>query len=412
MPATSSHLALLRALDQLAPLNDNAVLRRIASLVLEQAGVSDPDVATAFAQDFGGEFRQGGPVHRALRCGGVTLVPDADYKAELMWDSVQEFTADDRRRSVFLDPKEAILVGFKDLYLGRLSAIEFRGVSMPELRLLEDDAKRQLRGKISAISIVPELFSSRREIIHALRALADELQRMEGETVRSSEDPDGFGATDPGSCMSYRESRGGRFINGGKEYVSSFVEMERCCGHDRCCGNSGCSTRQTASWESVTWRDGDLRNPPPALPERFVPRPWNNRLPLFSAPNVGTQSSDWGWRRITRNGAEIADFHGGIDITAPAGSRVWCVDAGVIAAIYRSADGNSGVIVQIGSQTHTYYHIVPASGLRVGQPIGVGDQVGTVMDLGENTHLHYAIHNPPDGDYNRRDDSNSVDPLP
>lgn len=343
------------------------------------------------------------PLARALRCPGDG--PDRDrFWANLSFaDNLTESNAVDRRRTSFIDPVDNIAAGLIDLIDGRVENLEFQ---FPDEDII-DDLMEKAWGRVSqlrpAVTISLRGNANHDEIIAILRSMASYYEE-DGRKNSAL-----FTTSSRGRCSRSVSTTGGGFIDNGKAYSSNFVEIETCENRDGCCGNVTYTKRETRRWSEITWRDGSPSSPPPVPPDDYVTRPWNNRLPLLSDPNIGTQTSDWGWRSI---GGE-STFHSGIDVTAPIGSRVTNVARGEVVWISRDTNPErAGVIVRVGNQTHTYWHINPGASIRVGQTVNGGASLGTVADWGNRTHLHYATHNPPSGDWTQRSNENSVDPLP
>jgi murein DD-endopeptidase MepM/ murein hydrolase activator NlpD len=88
--------------------------------------------------------------------------------------------------------------------------------------------------------------------------------------------------------------------------------------------------------------------------------------------------------------------HNGVDYSAPAGTPVHAVGAGVVAhASYDSASGNMIKINHNATYSTSYHHLSKfASNMRVGQRISQGDLVGFVGSTGLATgpHLHFAFY--------------------
>ena len=134
----------------------------------------------------------------------------------------------------------------------------------------------------------------------------------------------------------------------------------------------------------------------------------NQKLRVFDGRGPFTFTSDFGWRPLRgRN-----DFHGGIDMKAAIGTNIISATSGTV-VFRRTAGYNGGIVIydRRGVQ-HTYYHILPASGLDVGDRVREGQYLGDLADWGSNTHLHYSMHIVGrSDDPNQRNDFNAIDPL-
>jgi murein DD-endopeptidase MepM/ murein hydrolase activator NlpD len=87
------------------------------------------------------------------------------------------------------------------------------------------------------------------------------------------------------------------------------------------------------------------------------------------------------------------DFHSGIDISTPIGTRIFAPADGVIlSASLQGAYGNS-IIVDHGYGVVTRYGHLDAYAVRPGQRVRRGDLIGFVGNTGRSTgpHLHYEV---------------------
>jgi Peptidase family M23 len=377
-------------------------LRRVLQRLIDIASKGDIGVALLDqAQEADDNQSPNRSLLRALRCPGDG--PDRAWANLSFEDNLIESNAVDRRRTLFIDPAENIAAGLIDLIDGRVENLEFQFPDESDIDTLMLSAWEKVNAARPPVTILLRGNSTHEEIIAALRSMTAFYEQDEKKNL------DLFNTTARGRCSRSITTTGGGYVDNGRSYMSNLVEIETCENRDRCCGNVTYTKRETRRWSEITWRDGSTSTPPPAPPPDYVRRPWENRLPLFDNPSIGTQTSDWGWRNLDGE----SKFHSGIDIAAAVGARVTNAVSGEI--VWISRDGNperAGVIVRVGDQTHTYWHINPAASLRVGQTVNRGTGLGTLADWGSRTHLHYATHNPPGGDWTRRAPENSVDPLP
>ena len=361
--------ALLEDIEAYAELGDNAVVRRIRSRIYEFVK-SNSSITPKRPE-------------RPCENGPLSLL-----------DVVDEYQADDRRRSVFVDPEEAVIANLTDFHSGRLKSVEFRD---PHGKLdflqLHIDTIQTMRNIYPVVTINESLARNSSEISFLLRSMAEDFDKL---SINLKE-----------SCTTRTESLGTRWTNNGTTLERGYRVVEKCCNaRDPCCGNQTCGERTVSGGWDVIWNDGNSTNPPPLNPDPYQPSPWNNRLPFFDDANIGRFESDWGWR--TLNG--ITDFHGGIDVSAPVGTPVRSVDTGVVVALPNSGH-NSGVVIRSGQTTYTYFHITPNPQLGINTPISVGTNLGNIAP-GGRAHLHYSHHLPPNGNPAQRDDANSQNPLP
>ena len=380
-------------LEALRRFGDNAVVRRMLTLVYERMR---GDVATreaACRPDVNGECRPD-------RC--VTFS---------VHDGIHETRQDDRRRSVFLDPEEAFLANYSDFLEGRLDVLEFRDPGFGrDLASMEERAREVLRERVPTVVVNRYMAKSDAEVVNALRVLADRIESGESDRMAATIGNDRVRISAMGgeTCRHLRtEVRGSRYIDNGHTHQVLYAEILECKANDGCCGNAAYTKVGSTRWET-DWQDGSSSTPPPELPPPYPEgQAWNNQLPILENTAGATLSSDYGWRQL--NGQP--NFHGGIDVAAPVGTGVRSNVAGTVVYAPRTTWDNSGVVIRAGDRTYTYWHITPLNGIQQGTPVNVGEPIGRIRDGGP-PHVHHAIHEPPNGDYSQRNDGNSINPLP
>jgi murein DD-endopeptidase MepM/ murein hydrolase activator NlpD len=116
---------------------------------------------------------------------------------------------------------------------------------------------------------------------------------------------------------------------------------------------------------------------------------------LASTPSIwpvrGYLSSRFGNRIDPFTGRK--DFHPGIDISTPEGTKVVApADGVVVAAGRRGAYGNA-IIINHGHATTTRYGHLSAFSVKPGQRVRRGDVIGSVGNTGRSNapHLHYEV---------------------
>jgi murein DD-endopeptidase MepM/ murein hydrolase activator NlpD len=116
---------------------------------------------------------------------------------------------------------------------------------------------------------------------------------------------------------------------------------------------------------------------------------------LSSTPSVwpvrGYLSATFGNRIDPFTG--LQDFHSGIDISTPIGTRVQSPAEGiVISCAEKGAYGNT-IVIDHGYGTVTRYGHLAAFNVRPGQRVRRGDVIGLVGTTGRSTgpHLHYEV---------------------
>ena len=130
--------------------------------------------------------------------------------------------------------------------------------------------------------------------------------------------------------------------------------------------------------------EGEPDPPPPPASAAVV---W----PLSGAatPDADSVHAPFGPRALP----SAYDFHAGIDLPAPTGTRVGAVLPGVVVQV-RSWDGSStgagnAVLVAHAEGVHTSYLHLHTVAVRVGDVLGAGGLVGTVGSTGASySHLH------------------------
>jgi murein DD-endopeptidase MepM/ murein hydrolase activator NlpD len=118
-------------------------------------------------------------------------------------------------------------------------------------------------------------------------------------------------------------------------------------------------------------------------------------LVLASTPSIwpvrGYLSAGFGNRKDPFTGQR--DFHAGIDISTPIGTRIFApADGVVLSASVQGAYGNS-IVVDHGYGVVTRYGHLDAYAVRPGQRVRRGDLIAFVGNTGRSTgpHLHYEV---------------------
>jgi len=118
-------------------------------------------------------------------------------------------------------------------------------------------------------------------------------------------------------------------------------------------------------------------------------------LVLASTPSIwpvrGYLSAGFGNRKDPFTGQR--DFHSGIDVSTPIGTRIFApADGVVLSAAVQGAYGNS-IVVDHGYGVVTRYGHLDAYAIRPGQRVRRGDLIGFVGSTGRSTgpHLHYEV---------------------
>jgi murein DD-endopeptidase MepM/ murein hydrolase activator NlpD len=148
---------------------------------------------------------------------------------------------------------------------------------------------------------------------------------------------------------------------------------------------------ETTSLRAMDRSLSDLTNRSAKLEEFFQ----DQHVLLASTPSVwpvrGYLSAGFGNRMDPFTGQR--DFHSGIDISTPLGTRIQApADGVVITAGVRGAYGNA-VTIDHGFGILTQYGHLAAFNVKAGQRIRRGEVIGFVGNTGRSTgpHLHYEV---------------------
>lgn len=118
-------------------------------------------------------------------------------------------------------------------------------------------------------------------------------------------------------------------------------------------------------------------------------------LLLSSTPSIypvhGLLGNGYGWRRDPFTG--MRDFHQGLDLVAPLGTRVVAPADGIVTKAGPAGGFGNSVFISHGYGIITRYGHLSGYVVRVGQRVKRGDAVATVGSTGRSTgpHLHYEL---------------------
>ena len=118
-------------------------------------------------------------------------------------------------------------------------------------------------------------------------------------------------------------------------------------------------------------------------------------LLLSSTPSIfpvrGLMGNGYGWRRDPFTG--MRDFHEGLDIVAPVGTRVSAPADGIVTRVGPSGGFGNCIFISHGYGIMTRYGHLSGYNVRVGQRVKRGDVLGLVGSTGRSTgpHLHYEV---------------------
>jgi murein DD-endopeptidase MepM/ murein hydrolase activator NlpD len=118
-------------------------------------------------------------------------------------------------------------------------------------------------------------------------------------------------------------------------------------------------------------------------------------LLLSSTPSIypvrGLLGNGFGWRKDPFTG--MRDFHQGLDIVAPQGTRVVAPADGIVTRVGPSGGFGLSVFISHGYGIVTRYGHLSGTSVKVGQRVRRGDVIATTGTTGRSTgpHLHYEV---------------------
>jgi len=118
-------------------------------------------------------------------------------------------------------------------------------------------------------------------------------------------------------------------------------------------------------------------------------------LLLSSTPSIypvhGLLGNGFGWRRDPFTG--MRDFHQGLDLVAPIGTKVVAPADGIVTKAGPAGGFGNSVFISHGYGIITRYGHLASYNVKVGQRVKRGDVVATVGTTGRSTgpHLHYEL---------------------
>lgn len=118
-------------------------------------------------------------------------------------------------------------------------------------------------------------------------------------------------------------------------------------------------------------------------------------LLLSSTPSIypvhGLLGNGFGWRRDPFTG--MRDFHQGLDLVAPIGTKVVAPADGIVTKVGPAGGFGNSVFISHGYGIITRYGHLASYNVKVGQRVKRGDVVAMVGTTGRSTgpHLHYEL---------------------
>lgn len=118
-------------------------------------------------------------------------------------------------------------------------------------------------------------------------------------------------------------------------------------------------------------------------------------LLLSSTPSIypvrGLLGNGFGWRRDPFTG--MRDFHQGLDIVAPQGTRVVAPADGIVTRVGPAGGFGLSLFISHGYGVVTRYGHLSSTAVKVGQRVRRGELIATTGSTGRSTgpHLHYEV---------------------
>src|SRR5262245_51717886 len=118
-------------------------------------------------------------------------------------------------------------------------------------------------------------------------------------------------------------------------------------------------------------------------------------LLLSSTPSIypvrGLLGNGFGWRRDPFTG--MRDFHQGLDIVAPQGTRVVAPADGIVTRVGPAGGFGLSLFISHGYGVVTRYGHLSSTAVEVGQRVRRGETIATTGSTGRSTgpHLHYEV---------------------
>jgi murein DD-endopeptidase MepM/ murein hydrolase activator NlpD len=118
-------------------------------------------------------------------------------------------------------------------------------------------------------------------------------------------------------------------------------------------------------------------------------------LLLSSTPSIypvrGLLGNGFGWRRDPFTG--MRDFHQGLDIVAPQGTRVVAPADGIVTRVGPAGGFGLSLFISHGFGVVTRYGHLSSTTVKVGQRVRRGDPIAMTGSTGRSTgpHLHYEV---------------------
>lgn len=112
---------------------------------------------------------------------------------------------------------------------------------------------------------------------------------------------------------------------------------------------------------------------------------------LWPVPNYYYVSSDFGYRVHPIYGYD--EYHSGLDIPAPLGTKIIAAASGTVAWAYKSSSAGNWIGIDHGNGLYTVYMHMSSFAVSEGDYVSAGEVIGYVGSTGWSTgnHLHFSV---------------------
>jgi murein DD-endopeptidase MepM/ murein hydrolase activator NlpD len=116
-------------------------------------------------------------------------------------------------------------------------------------------------------------------------------------------------------------------------------------------------------------------------------------LKSYPLPQTTSVGLSYGWQKNPNNRETL--FHSGIDLLAEPGTPVLAADDGIVAFVGQEGTYGNLIVIEHGQQRQTRYAQLATVGVKIGQQVKAGEQIGTVGATGQpdikDSHLHFEV---------------------
>lgn len=113
--------------------------------------------------------------------------------------------------------------------------------------------------------------------------------------------------------------------------------------------------------------------------------------PVWINPLVGRISSPFGDRKNPNDDYQTTEFHNGVDIAVPAGTKIVSPRDGVVFKQWSSELGGTQLLIKHDNGYVTGYAHLSSYDVFLDQPVKQGDFLGSTGIGGTGAHLHFTV---------------------